>query len=327
MNILITGGLGKVGTAVTALALERGHKVSVFSQPDSQSARAAKAFEGRASIIYGTVEDPASVYSAVVGADCVLHLAAIVPPKSEVDAGLTYAVNVLGTKNVAGAIIAAGRRAKLIFASSTSVMGPTQHKDPPVHPKDIANPTNFYTCSKIDAEKMLHGSEVDFTVLRLASVMSDGGGYDNESLRLLFDFPLEGRNEVVMAEDVATAMLNCADMFEDNPGAVSHKTFFIGGGRKRGCQIKNRDLVSGMFRAMGISMLPADCFVPDMDKYYMDWYDTTISQVLLKYQNHTFEEYLAALRERAKKSRRAMKFVSPVLTASFEKMSPYCKRK
>ena len=153
--------------------------------------------------------------------------------------------------------------------------------------------------------------------------MTDGAGYDASSIEVLFDFPLNGRNEVVMAIDVARAMISAIKLYEEDKAQICNETFFVGGGSKNGCQIYNRDLVSGLFDAMGIGLLDEKCFIDNCDKYFMDWYDTSKSQKLLQYQNHSFEYYKNQLYEQSKKARPVMKLVSKPLKRMFYKMSPY----
>ena len=122
-RILITGGAGSIGGQVTRSLAERGNSVRVFDLPICDFGP-LEALDG-VDILPGDITDPAIVRAAVDGVDVVLHLAALLPPVSERNRDKTYAVNVLGTKNVVEAIAAADDPARLIFSSTVATYGNT----------------------------------------------------------------------------------------------------------------------------------------------------------------------------------------------------------
>ena len=63
---------------------------------------------------WGDITDPDSVAQAVAGQECILHLAAIIPPLTEQNPDLAHRVNVQGTHNV---IEAAEKQKKTPMAS------------------------------------------------------------------------------------------------------------------------------------------------------------------------------------------------------------------
>ncbi len=322
MNILITGGLGNVGMAVTQAALDKGWNVTVVVHSASKKNRKRmKPFKKKVTFIIGSITDKSFVHSVMKGIDCVVHMAAILPPKSEESYERTFAVNVTGTRNLIDAIDFHGNNAALIYASSTSVFGPTQDKTPPISPDDETHPINNYTDCKVKAETLLKDSNVRYCILRLASVMSDIGNYDLSMIKYLFEFPPKARNELVFIDDAATAIINCVQLFQTDEDKVLQKTFLIAGGKENGCQITNKQLVDGVFDSLGLTPPADDCFKDSTDSYFMDWYDTEESQRILDYQNTSFEEYLKDVRENQGKNIPA--FLSMVLASGLGKLSPY----
>jgi len=324
MNVLITGGLGNVGIEVVSLALKRGLNVFLLTSGSCRRSRKRlKLFEGQVTYIYGSLTDPEKMREATAGMDYIIHLAAILPPMSEDDKARTYAVNLDGTKNLIDGIIAGGSHAKMIFASSTTVMGPRHNMAPPALLTDCPNPIDHYTSSKVAAEKLLASSGIQYATLRLASVMMGIDGYNLRMVKLIFSFPLEGRNEIVTGEDTAAALLNSIDVFETDAQRINGQTFFIAGGKRNGCQVTNRQFFTGMLNAVGIGMLPDSRFTPGCDRYFMDWYDTSKSQKMLNYQNHTLDDCFAYIRNEFKHTWRLIRLVSPLVRFAMGLLSPY----
>jgi len=323
MKVLITGGLGNVGFDITKRMIKEKHEVYVLARKINKKYKKRCRRLRKATLVMADLRDVDAVENAVRGMDYVIHLAAIVPPFSEEDYTRTYTSNVVGTENIIRAIKKCTEKPNLIYASSTSIMGPTQDKTPPITLRDRPNPINNYTKTKLNTENILNNHEVDFCIMRLASVMTKLDSYDMNSMKLLFDFPLDARNEIVLGEDVATACVNAIKLFEKRKSWINGQTFFIAGGKENGCQIENRDMAKGIFDAMGIGMPSERCFIKSMENYYMDWYDTTKSQGLLHYQNHTFGDYLKRIKRDVWFFKPIMKLMKRFMQASFKKLSPY----
>ncbi len=114
MNILVTGGLGKVGRAVVAELSAVGHRVTVFD-------RAAGPERGAVTYLMGDILDLGQVMEALSGADAVVHLAAIHNPNIAT-APLVYQTNVIGTWNVHHAAHRLGVK-RVVSASSNAIVG------------------------------------------------------------------------------------------------------------------------------------------------------------------------------------------------------------
>jgi len=72
MNFLITGGAGSVGRDLTALLLEKGHRVRVL---DKRAEAFAPLDDKKPELIQGSLEDSRLVREALRGMDTVIHLA------------------------------------------------------------------------------------------------------------------------------------------------------------------------------------------------------------------------------------------------------------
>ncbi len=100
MNVLITGGLGWLGKALTE-TVSRHHTVRVFDLESPEAPREELNFDGE--IVYGSVTEYESVQSAVEGQEAVIHAAVastVLRGLYEPDDPVPTAVNVRGTYNV-----------------------------------------------------------------------------------------------------------------------------------------------------------------------------------------------------------------------------------
>lgn len=128
MRCLVTGGAGRLGGEVVRLAVQRGYSVVAFDLPQVRW-EAVSEIPG-VEPFKGDVTSAESVREACRGVDGVIHLAAILPPASEVNRELTMRVNVEGTKNIIDAL----RKepdTPTVFASSVSTYGITAGEEPP----------------------------------------------------------------------------------------------------------------------------------------------------------------------------------------------------
>ena len=131
MHVLITGGSGFIGRKLAAALLRAGavtlddgaprpiERMTLFdSVPD-----AGGPSDSRVELVTGDITDRSAVERVAAEADLVWHLAAVVSAAAEADFELGYQVNVDGTRLLLEALRAAGRRPRVVFASSFAVYG------------------------------------------------------------------------------------------------------------------------------------------------------------------------------------------------------------
>ena len=266
-------------------------------------------------IRWGDVRRPNDVASAVRGQQAVIHLAAILPPRSEIDPDRAYSVTVTGTRNVVNAIRAETSRPRLIYVSSLAVFGRTNDRPPPRRATDPVQPFDHYTRQKAEAESVVRASEVAWSIFRLGVVVPIGRMVrDPLLMREMFEIPLAQRIECVHAKDVARALTNGVSC-----DAVLGRTLLIGGGQR--CQVLYRDFIQKPFEELGIGALPARAFssVP----YHTDWLDTSESERLLRYQRHTFEDFVRETRRSIGPARVAIQLLRPLVRWAVLRQSPY----
>jgi nucleoside-diphosphate-sugar epimerase len=318
MQVLLTGGFGNVGLGIIHELLNRSHKIRVFELRNKKTEKQAKKFGNSIEVFWGNLLDPNSIRNALEGIDVVIHLGGIIPPLSEANPKFCEKVNVGGTKNVAEEIRKSQKKPPLIFASSASVMGPTQNQKPPISPYAEPNPQSNYTRSKVEAEEELKKLDIVYCICRFGAVLSTLMRGDFNTMVEAFEMPLDNRVEMVLDLDLAVAIVNAAELLV-NGEKLTGKIFNIGGGKE--FQQYARNLTQDLFALMGIGRLDERCFATK--DYYIDWLDTEESQKLLKYQNHSFSDAIDIFMKRYRKMRPIIRLISPILRRWMEKKSPY----
>jgi len=288
MRVLLTGAFGNIGAATLRELLAAGHAVRCFDLASPATRKAARAFAGRCEFYWGDITRASDVARAAAEQDCVIHDAALIPPKSERLPELTQRVNVDGTRNVVAACEAQLNRPRLIFASSISVFGPSSPDRPP--PRRADEPmvaSDHYSRSKIAAEQIIRASTLDWIIVRFGATPPEVTSLSAErDLEQFFRTDPDNRVEYLHPRDAARAQANAVKCDE-----AVHKVLLIGGGER--CRIRLRDLNDAYFEASGIGTFPESAF--GKEPFYTDWMDTEESQRLLHYQQHSWEDHRLSL--------------------------------
>ncbi|WP_101296429.1 complex I NDUFA9 subunit family protein [Halegenticoccus soli] len=157
MNVLIVGGTGFVGTALTEALVARGHDAAVLSRDPADADLPADVER-----VAGDVTDYDSIAGAFDGRDAVVNLVALSPLFTPPGGEATHRrVHVGGTENVARAAEAHGVR-KLVQLSALGA--------------DPDGPT-AYIRAKGEAERVVRDSDLDWVVVRPSVVFGDGGEF------------------------------------------------------------------------------------------------------------------------------------------------------
>jgi len=156
-NILITGGLGFIGSNLAIKLISLGANVQVV---DNRLPRQGandfnlESVKGKAQVDIADIRDSKKMYESVKGKDYIFHLAgqvnhveSIKDPFKDVD------INVNGTLTILEACRLHNKEAKIIFTGTRGQYGPTVKipvsEDHPMQPKGI------YAVTNMAAEKML----------------------------------------------------------------------------------------------------------------------------------------------------------------------------
>ncbi len=317
VKVLLTGALGNIGRNATKKLIEQGHQVRCFDLKTRANEKVAQRIEGQIEVVWGDVRSPDDLAAAVQGQDVIIHLAFIMPPASEDRPQWAREINVAGTENLLQAMKTVLPPPKIIFSSTFSVFGDTQSQPPPRTVSDPVKPVDNYTRHKVECERLVQESGLDWAIFRFAVVppMSLGGV---EELPKMFDFPLDMRIEFVHPRDAGLALANAVGSKK-----VWGKTLLIGGGPSG--QLYYRDFMGRMMNAMGIGMLPERAF--GSKAAMSDWLDTSESQSLLNYQQHTFEDFVQEIASLLGYKRYLVPLFRPLIRRWVLQKSPYFRAK
>ncbi|MFX0074707.1 MAG: NAD-dependent epimerase/dehydratase family protein [Candidatus Hermodarchaeota archaeon] len=323
MKVLLTGAFGNVGQNTLKQLIMRNHEVTCFDLPTSHNKKiyAKMSKKLRFKMVWSNILNEKDLSKAVEEIECIIHLAAIIPPLSEEKPELARKVNIEGTRNLIGAAKKLPNKPRFILASSESVFGVTMHLEPPVRIDNPLHPSDNYSRAKVECENMIRESGLPWMILRLAAVSVEKIPRNFANLKtLLFDMPLDQRIEFISSIDCGIAFANAVTIDDVN------KIFLIGGGK--GCQLLEKDFLKGFFDAFGLPMLPDKAFKVAKRKedwLYIDWMDTKESQEVLQFQTTTFQQYVDRMKHDFRMRRLGIKIISPLAKLALLKMSPYVK--
>ena len=189
MKLAITGGTGFVGSHLLDVALAEGHRVAALTRRD-QPERAGVDW------VRGDLQDREALRRLVDGVDAVIHVAGTI---NAPNAAGFHRGNVQGTLAMLAAATAGGIR-RFIHVSSLAAREPR---------------LSLYGASKQQAEELVHGSGLDWVIVRPPAVYGPG---DKETLELfrmaklgLMLMPPKGRVSVIHVDDLARLLLALAD--------------------------------------------------------------------------------------------------------------------
>jgi nucleoside-diphosphate-sugar epimerase len=322
-TILVTGAFGQVGRRCVQLLLERGRTVVALDLHNEKSVETAAALSdgsGTGTLLpaYVNLLDAAAIDAlfAQHRPGAVVHLAAMLAPTSYRNPAAARKVNVEGTRNLVDAARKLAEPPVFVFASSASVYGSI---NPHRHPERITsatpvNPIDQYGEDKVLAEAVVRDSGLPAAVLRLAGVISPDAQatISADHLVLVRATPGDNRMHTVDARDVALAFANAVD----RGPAVAGKVLVIAGDESH--VRTHRELEDAVMTAFGLGALGPHASLPgdpdDEDGWsFTGWFDTTDSQDLLGFQQHTWDETLAWTAASAARIRPILRVLGPVL--------------
>ncbi|MET0929142.1 MAG: NAD(P)-dependent oxidoreductase [Aeromicrobium sp.] len=196
MTILITGGTGLVGSRLLVRFAAAGIECRALIRPGKDAPDGVERIEG-------DILAPETLTDAVTGATTVIHLAALFRTRDEEQ---IWKVNLDGTRNLIAAVKEHAPEARLLMASTSNVYGPELAH--PGRETDETTATQAYPASKIQAEKELRDSGLNWAILRFPFVYGDGDGHLEaapEQLASMGWHPAR-KLSVIHHEDIATAV-------------------------------------------------------------------------------------------------------------------------
>jgi len=246
-HILLTGASGTVGLELlNQLYPERERfEITLFDLGLERNRKILSKFTRGIEVVYGDIVNFSEIGKVCSGKDFVIHLCAIIPPLADKDPELAYKVNVTGTENLIKNLELYSPDAFLIYSSSISVYG-DRLKDPWISVNDRLVPSegDEYARTKIEAEKIITRSRLDWSIFRLTAIMGK-----HKVSELMFHMPLSTMLEIATPEDTGRALIIALD----NRERISKKIFNLGGGED--CRTTYQEFLSRSFSVLGLGKL------------------------------------------------------------------------
>lgn len=175
-KILITGGLGFIGSNLAHRLVQEGGDVTLYDaclDPYGWNWHNVSEIRNRIEVIVGDVRDESKLNQALQDKDIIYHLAAQVGREvSMADPELDTDINCRGTLKLCQILAEKQRPPKVIYAGSRGQIGEPRYL--PVDEKHPTEPTDVYGINKLAAEKYLllygHIYHIPVVSLRLNNV-------------------------------------------------------------------------------------------------------------------------------------------------------------
>jgi UDP-glucose 4-epimerase len=152
MRVVVTGGCGFIGSHTVELLVGHGAQVTVIDDLSSSLLKNLDSVAGEISFVQGDVNDEGLVRAALAGADCVLHLAALVSVQKSILHPLdSLHRNIRGFVSVLEAVRATAPAAKVVYASSAAVYGVPARL--PLSETCVTEPCSPYGLEKLTLER------------------------------------------------------------------------------------------------------------------------------------------------------------------------------
>ena len=288
--ILVTGGGGFLGGAITRRLLARGETVRIMGRGEYPSL-----VDAGASLVRGDIASHERVIEAAEGCRAVIHVAAMVGGWGAYDA--FYETNVVGTDNVIAACAEHGI-ARLVYTSTPSVV----HQGDDLEGVDESTPyaTRFraaYPATKAIAERRVleaNGRDGLSTVaLRPHLIWGPGDPHllprtvaraRAGKLRLLSGPPKHV--DCVFVDDAADAHVAALDAL-DADAPCAGRAYFISGGEP----IESGELINRVLGAVGVP--PVTRRVPPKLAYVAGWLAETVYRGLGREQEPPITRFAA----------------------------------
>jgi UDP-glucuronate 4-epimerase len=169
--VLVTGGLGFIGSRLSAALLDEGARVHVVDELSGAYApgtgpAAARELAARGASVTIASADPAQLH----GVDEVVHLAGLPGVRTRRSPAVLREANVVLTERLVRGANTRGIR--FLFVSSSSVYGDAHELPTPEHAP--AAPLNPYAASKVAAEAVVREHGTDAVIVRPFSVYGPG---------------------------------------------------------------------------------------------------------------------------------------------------------
>lgn len=241
MTIAITGITGNMGKATFAMLETAEHidRIKLMCRSKKRADKLLKkhkALREKTELVFGEISDPAAVAELIRGAQLVMNMAAVIPPKADIAPKDAVKCNEIGADVLAAAIENSKEQPALIHVSTVALYGNRTgaHRFARVGDPLLISPFDVYSVSKLRGEFRILESKIEkWAILRQTAMLHPQMLNDNIHDGLMFHTVFDASFEWVTAHDSGLLMRNIAEMFAKNalPDGFWNKCYDITGGK------------------------------------------------------------------------------------------------
>ncbi len=292
IKVLLTGASGTVGKEVLLQLGEFSDEIeiTVFDKEFTGSRNFYKKLGRNFNLIFGDISEKKDIRKACADKDVIIHLTAIIPPLADIHPELAEDVNIKGTRNLVECTEELSPKAFLIYSSSISVYG-DRISNPWIKTRDklMASDRDEYARTKIEAEKIIINSKINWMIFRLTAIM---GINNHKPSPLMFHMPLDTPLEIATPKDTGRAFVNALKHLD----VLNKKIYNLSGGEK--CRITYSDFLSRSFEIFGLGPLSFQKKAFARKNFHCGYYeDGDLLNEILDFRRDSIEDYFNNLKK------------------------------
>ncbi len=257
-TIALTGASGAMGeqTLRELMSSDKGYKVKILLLNDPENnafkRKALRLYGSAVQVVTGDLTEFEDCKRLVEGTDYVLHVGALIPPRSDHNAARTRAVNFGGTVNLVKACKQLEHEPAFVYVSTVAVYGNRNYLHPWGRVGDPLLPSAFdvYAASKVRAERYVIESGLKkWAVVRQTAMLHKKMLMNNVKDGLMFHTSWNAPLEWSTSDDSGLLMRRIVDYDIDGKNDFWYGVYNIGGGKES--RRTGYDTFDGGFRLIG----------------------------------------------------------------------------
>lgn len=236
MKILVTGGLGFIGSHLVSRLLKENHEITILDNLNNAQDLKQFDFLDKVKFVKGDVRDRELTAGLVKDQDIVFHLAALSNIRESIRLPeYCFSTNITGTFNILEACQAHNVR-RMIFFSSREVYGNSKGK--PFKEEDETNPINLYGLTKKVSEEICHHFKkkgINTTIFRISNVYGEGDLVPGRVVPTFIKSCLQDKNLLINGGQQTIDFIYIDDVIDNLVLAIddySNSTINLGSGKE-----------------------------------------------------------------------------------------------
>ena len=172
-KIVVLGAAGAVGFEAAKLLINSDkYEVTLLDLNNKRSKKRLKKFEKKANVIYGDIMDKSLLEKLVTTNDVIIYLVSIMPPFSNINTGISDAIEFESIKEIEKNINKYRPECHLIYCSDTTIYKSNEQNKFTIRSKVEIDDEYYYNNTKIKCEKLIKSKVKNYTIFRLPFVLS-----------------------------------------------------------------------------------------------------------------------------------------------------------